>query len=752
MFVTPLSSSQVTQRVRARAGPGTSGDPGDPGTSGDPGASGPPGVRPSRRRVPAVSASWGYLGVGLAMIGLYYLLPAHDAGRVARVTTYCAISASAGVAVLVAVARRRPVPCLPWLLLGASQVVYATGDTTFYTAHYLVGNTSYPAPSDGFYLSHYPLVVVGLALLVRRRTPGRDRPGLLDAATIAIAATMLSWLFLISPSINASVAGSQSLSVEIVSVAYPVMDLAVLAVALRLVFGAGDRPASFVLLVGNLAAILTADTLYVLQQLAGTYHAGNYLDAIWLSGNLLLGAAALHPTMGRLARRPTAHDEHLANFRLIAILVAGLVAPAVLFSRRSASNFADVRLIAATCAAIFILVTVRMYGLASRQRLLAITDGLTGLHTRRFLETQLPHEVARALRAGSGVGLFIVDVDHFKSINDRYGHPAGDRALGEIASRLQSATRSEDVLARYGGEEFALLAPRLSVDDLPRVAERLREEVASRPIAVTDDVWVAVTVSVGAACYPLHAADEDALISVADSALYAAKAAGRNRIVVGGRQPGAGSTTEGGPDGAAADEAHGPLAAYLYHVADEVDARLSHHEHARAVGRWAGAVARELRLDAAMVRHTEQAGRLHDIGKIIIPRAILAKPAALSDDEWVVMRAHPEHGARLARLASGMGAVAEIISQHHERFGGGGYPAGIAGTDIRIEARIIAVCDSWAAMRADRAYEAVVDADTAVRRLLTDRETAFDPRVLDAFLALYRRGVVGDLRPPRRPA
>jgi two-component system, cell cycle response regulator len=113
----------------------------------------------------------------------------------------------------------------------------------------------------------------------------------------------------------------------------------------------------------------------------------------------------------------------------------------------------------------------------------------------------------------------------------------------------------------------------------------------------------------------------------------------------------------------------------------------------------------------------------------------------------VLMRAHPEHGARLARLAPGLGPVAEIISQHHERLDGRGYPSGLAGADIRIEARIIAVCDSWAAMRADRAYQAAVDGDEAVRRLLADRGAAFDPRAVDAFLALYVRGQVGELRP-----
>ncbi len=743
MFVTPLSSSQVTPHTRVRPPAGARPEPGvDAGRAG--------------RRRPPIGVAWVYLAVGLVLVGIAVVLPDHAAGLVVRATIYGLISWSATVAVFVGIGRNRPVARWPWLVLGAGQLVCAAGDTVFDVWPAAAGPGTFPGPANWFYLGHYPFAVVGLALLTRRRIPGRDRSGLLDAATVAVAGTMLAWLYVIAPSIAAGPPDAHRLSVEIVSVAYPVLDLAVLAIALRLVLGAGDRSPSFLFLLASLVAMITADTGYVLEEIAGTYRTGSYVDSVGLAGNLLIGAAALHPTMGRPGRRHPPPDQHLATVRLVGILVAGLVAPTVLFCWRSSTNLADIRLVAATWATIFVLITIRMHGLASSQRRLAITDGLTGLHTRRFLETQLPHEVARALRAGRGFGLFIVDVDHFKSINDQYGHPAGDRALAEIAGRLRSATRSEDVLARYGGEEFALLAPHLGIDDLARVAERLREEVANRPIAVTDDVWVAVTVSVGAAGYPLHARDESGLISVADAALYAAKAAGRDRVVIGSRGPAADHDPRGGGGPAAWPEAdrpgpEGPLVAYLHHVADEVDARLSDQEHGAAVGRWAGAVARELGLDPTVVGRAEQAGRLHDIGKITIPRGVLTKPTALSDRERVLLAAHPEHGARLARLAPGMEVVAEIISQHHERFDGGGYPDGRAGAQIRIEARIVAVCDSWAAMRADRAYESAVNEDDAVRRLLADRATAFDPRVLDAFISLYARGRISDLRPRPGP-
>src|SRR2546430_13984109 len=231
---------------------------------------------------PGVGRGWlGYLLAGLVAVVGYYLIPAHGAGVAARVAVYCITSGSAAVAVLLGVAKNRPGARLPWLLLGLSQVVYAAADSTFYIRHYLLNLTDYPSLADPLYLRHYPMVVVALLLLIRRRTPGRDLPSVLDASVLAVVAAMLSWLYLIAP--NARL--EAPLMVKLASVAYPVMDLAMLAVALRLILGVGRRSPSFYLLTTYLLAIFSADSVYVLQQLSGTYQAGNFLAAIWLFGN-----------------------------------------------------------------------------------------------------------------------------------------------------------------------------------------------------------------------------------------------------------------------------------------------------------------------------------------------------------------------------------------------------------------------------------------------------------------------------------
>ncbi|GDY28466.1 bifunctional diguanylate cyclase/phosphohydrolase [Gandjariella thermophila] len=668
-----------------------------------------------------------YLMVGTALVVGYYQVPPSGSGRVVRVVVYCAASASAAAAVLYGMIKNRPEPRLPWLLLAASQVVYAAADTTFYVSHYLLGSTAYPSFADPLYIAHYPLVVAALTLLIRRRTPGRDLPSLLDAAVLGVVGAMLSWLYLIGPQARAD----SPLLVKLTSLTYPVMDLAMLAVALRLILGGGRRPAAFFLLSTNLLAILTADTVYVWQQLVGSYQAGNFLDAIWLGGNMALGAAALHPTVAQLGDRCPPRDASLGPARIAALTAAALIAPATLIVQHLRGAAADVPAIAVACAVLFVLTITRLAVLVADQRQVAITDALTGLRTRRFFQAQLPVEVARARRNGRPMAVFIIDVDHFKSINDRHGHPAGDQALIEIASRLRAAARAGDLLARYGGEEFALLVRDAGPGELPGIAERLRQRVARGPITVCAGTRVAVTVSVGTASFPVHAEDPNELIAAADRALYAAKARGRDSVVV-GEGPGLALDGVGEQIPAAVD--------YLCHLADIVDARMSPHEHSRAVGRWAMLVAAEIGVDAHVARSVGLAGRLHDIGKILVPEAVLAKPGRPDEEEWRLLRQHPDHGHRLVAAVPGMAAVAEIIRQHHERFDGSGYPRGLRGTDIRLEARILAVCDSWAAMLADRAYQPAMSVAEARGQLIAARAGQFDPCVVDAFLGMVDGG------------
>jgi HD-GYP domain-containing protein (c-di-GMP phosphodiesterase class II) len=157
-------------------------------------------------------------------------------------------------------------------------------------------------------------------------------------------------------------------------------------------------------------------------------------------------------------------------------------------------------------------------------------------------------------------------------------------------------------------------------------------------------------------------------------------------------------------------------------------------------------------LDDATVRRVELAGRLHDMGKVFIAQSVWRKAGALSKAERSLVDQHAQYGCDMARLVPGLADVAEIIRQHHERMDGRGYPLGLAGEAIRLESRIVAVCDSWAAMLADRPYHAALTPAEAGAELVRGKGSQFDPLVVDTLLDLHGRDLLGGLRKLAQPA
>ena len=361
----------------------------------------------------------------------------------------------------------------------------------------------------------------------------------------------------------------------------------------------------------------------------------------------------------------------------------------------------------------------------------ARTDVLTSLANRRGFRELLDLELERARRGETEMTVLVGDLDRFKEVNDRSGHQVGDAALQRVAWLLNEGKRQVDSAARVGGEEFALILPDSGADGAFVLAERLRSALAGE---FAEDS-VAITISFGLATYPEHGETAASLLRAADEALYAAKDSGRNRTVR--HSPLLRELVQA--SGGAGDIEGERFLAVMLDLAEAVDLRFSGSaRHSETVGRYAEMMARELGLSDRHVSRVRLAGLLHDIGKIGVPDDILRKPGRLSEQELRVIRRHPELGVQILEHPS-LADVRVWVGAHHERPDGLGYPLGISGDEVPLEAQIVAVADAYEAMTSDRSYRDSIGHSNAQAELRRCAGSQFNANVIEAFLATLRR-------------
>jgi diguanylate cyclase (GGDEF)-like protein/putative nucleotidyltransferase with HDIG domain len=353
----------------------------------------------------------------------------------------------------------------------------------------------------------------------------------------------------------------------------------------------------------------------------------------------------------------------------------------------------------------------------------ALTDPLTSLLNRRGFAQLMESELARATRGDQPLSLLVGDLDHFKTINDRFGHHEGDLALADFSQLVSETKRQIDGAARIGGEEFALVLPSTDEHGAYLMAERLRRLLRDTAPAER----AGLTISFGIATYPEHGRGADELLRNADQAMYLAKRLGRDRSVIYSAEVAATLRASDGPDSVE------QISAVLV-LAETLDLRDTGTSlHSQTVGRYAEAIATELGFEAEHVERVRLAGILHDIGKLGVPDPILRKAGKLDDGEWTEMRKHPELGARILAGAN-LDDISRWVLYHHERPDGHGYPDGLARDQIPVEARILSVADAFEAMTADRVYRKGMPLDDALAELRRHVGTQFDEEIVDAFL------------------
>ena len=411
-----------------------------------------------------------WIAGGLAAIAGYFLLPADT---LPASLAYNAIGLASALAIIHAVRLHRPPRAVMWHWFAGGQLMSVLGDLIFEYYKTVLHQQPYPSIADVFYLASYPMLILGLLLLVRQSRGRGGAAGLIDAAIVATGLGLVFWVFVLHP----VAAGSAASALErVISTTYPAVDVLLLAILARLFTDSGTRTPSTRLLGLAAALLLAADTTFSLVTLYTDGDGGHATDALFLLSYVLWAAAALHPSMAVPSPGPPpVRNAVVHRARLSAFGACTLVAPAMLFLPGVGASGVDRQAVAAGAIVLFLLVMARMAGYmgkVQRQsgelRRLAMRDELTGLGNRRRLVQALD----AALAAGR-TQVVLLGLNKFTAVNDELGHLVGDRLLVELARRTTAAAGPGAVVARMSGDEFAVLLPQASAADAAAVAYRL---------------------------------------------------------------------------------------------------------------------------------------------------------------------------------------------------------------------------------------------------------------------------------------
>jgi two-component system, cell cycle response regulator len=664
------------------------------------------GIRPTRemtadRPLPGSKAARAALAALTLLLSASVLnaMTGFDAGALAWLIEkwgYNVVLVGAGLACLargLRVARERSA----WLTIGAAVLGWALGNVYYTAVLWELDPIPIPSLSDVLWLVYYPVVYVGVALLMRARIARFHASLWVDGALAALAVGALSAALVFQPVLAST--GEGAAPEVATNLAYPVGDLVLLGMVTGGVALTGWKPGvTWGALAVSFLIFGICDGIYLIGNVTGTWEAGSVFEAGWPAATLLLAWAAW---MRPQDVRPRPLDGRRNLVVPIGFALLGLT---LLIS----DHFDRLNLLAVALAWASVLAVIGRFAMTFFANLSmlddsqreALTDPLTGLGNRRRLIRDLEEALTRGPSAPAALVLY--DLNGFKAYNDTFGHPAGDALLTRLGARLGAAAAPDAQAYRMGGDEFCVLAT-VAAEGVMDVVER-----GQRALSESGDGFD-VSSAFGCVMLPEEAQDAGTALGIADRRMYAEKAGGVRR-----------SADEQTRDALlkALEEHHPDL-----------------NEHVHDVGKLAQAVARELGLAGHALQHVRQAAELHDIGKVAVPRAVLDKPGRLDPDEWAFIARHTLIGERILGAAQALRPVACLVRSSHEHFDGNGYPDKLRGTEIPLGARIVAVCDAYDAMTSDRPYRSRLTHAEAIAELKRCAGSQFDPVVVRAFCA-----------------
>jgi len=591
-----------------------------------------------------------------------------------------------------------------WMLLGSAIMVWSTTSIYFNTVLVPAGPVPVPSLADVGFLAFIPLAIGGLLFRLPPRLKERSAAQRIDGVAATLAAAALSAAIVMGPVLS----HTDGRGLELLTVsAYPFSDallLGMVVASLALNQWRVDRVSAMVAI--GLAAFWIADSSYVMLQAQNAYNGVAATDVGW-SICMLLFAISSRESVRRAgaARREPEPRQYADVTSPIAFALVGLG----ILVTAATMHLHPVAVVLAALSLTAMLVRLGL-SLGENARLLtasrheATTDALTGIGNRRALIRDLELAIA----AGEPTTLVLFDLDGFKSYNDVFGHPAGDALLERLAHNLEARVAGGVGAAyRIGGDEFCALVHGLAdTAQLDHFAEALSESGEGFQIGA----------SLGAVQLPPEAKHAQDALKLVDQRMYACKNSNRA-------------------------SARAQSSEVLVRVLCERVPGMS--RHLDAVRERATQTAIEMGVELSRIEHLRHAAMLHDIGCMSIPDAILSKPGPLSEEEVAFVREHPAAGSRILDAAPALKHLAPIVRAVQERFDGTGYPDGLQGEQIPLEARIIAVCDAYDTMVEDRPFRAAMSEEAALAELYAGSGTQFDPNVVDGFgHALLARHIV----------